>query len=81
VDLRARVVEYGRWAESLRSRCALVAAGRIEGTVDASVGEPVLSAVNGYFLVRASGDAEAASIAQECPHVAHGGRVTALRTK
>lgn len=80
-DLPARVAEYGAWAARLQSDGALVAAGRIEAALSGGSPDPSLAGVNGYFLVRAPDDGAAADIVGTCPHIAHGGRVTALRAR
>ena len=73
-----RASEYGRWA---RSRAQAV----VEGAE--LTGRPALlgsatdpgSVLSGYFIVRASDDADALAIARTVPHLRHGGTVVVRR--
>jgi hypothetical protein len=77
-DERARVAEYGAWAETLRREGGLVLAERLEArgriVEGAASGAPV-EGPQGFFLVRARDFEEAQRITRTCPHVRRGGRV------
>ena len=79
-DEAARVAEYGAWAGRLRRAGQLVGAEKLkDGTRmlegDARVDSPE-PGPQGYFLIRARDMTEAEAIAQDCPHLRHGGRVS-----
>lgn len=89
-DLPARVAEYSAWAGSLAERGALESAGELApggrllspraGGPGAQTRSPASEAgeVTGFFLLRAGSEGEAQALAEECPHLKHGGRI-ALR--
>jgi len=74
---RERTREYGAWARNLAGGAKLAQAGWV---LDASrAASSPTNEVSGYFLIRASGDAEALAIAKSCPHIRHGGSVELRR--
>jgi hypothetical protein len=77
-DERARVAEYGAWAETLRREGALVVAEKLQAQgriVDAAASGAPVEGPQGFFLVRARDVEEAQRITRTCPHVRRGGRV------
>jgi hypothetical protein len=60
-----RVAEYRRWADSLG------AIGRLERAAELDGQGPVA----GFFIVRAESEAQAETLARDCPHTKYGGRV------
>jgi YCII-related domain len=75
----ARVAEYAAWASRLRRAGRLVGAERLRNhgllLLGGSSEAAWDSGPQGFFLVRAQSDAEAETIARDCPHLRHGGRV------
>jgi len=87
-----RVHEYRRWLGSLRERGRFADGERLASSgllLSASDGGAVAAAASplgglrgrltGFFLIEAADDAEARSIAEACPHLAHGGTVELRR--
>jgi len=83
----ARVAEYNAWADSLARRGALVLGEKLATTGWSFEGQERVSRVDlgrssgehpllGLFIVRATNEAEAVTIARSCPHLRHGGRLT-----
>jgi hypothetical protein len=82
------VAEYSAWARSLGARGLIVAGEKLKDDAvvlsrkDAGVSiqaESVTSeeaAPRGYFVIRARDLVEAIAIAQDCPHLKHGGRIS-----
>lgn len=90
-ELGARIDEYRAWARGLASRGLLEGADRLEpravrlgasagGASGAAPGGAAAGedpgTVSGFFLIRAADLREARGIAETCPHLRHGGRVT-----
>jgi len=79
-DEAARVAEYGAWAGRLRRAGQLVGAEKLKDATRVLEGDARLDSPapgpQGYFLIRARDMAEAEAIAQDCPHLRHGGRVS-----
>lgn len=82
----ALVREYGEWAADLAARGLLEAGEKLalEGATLAQGTTPVPLAtsgetVTGFFIVRAASADEALALANDCPHVRHGGRVQVRR--
>jgi hypothetical protein len=77
----ARVSEYSAWARKeagaghLLSGEKLQPDARVLGTGPSSGS----ASVRGFFVISAKDDAEALSIANDCPHLRHGGRVVLRR--
>lgn len=80
------VEEYKAWAGGLARAGNLVAGEKLKderrlfGAITGS--GPVVpkgSALGGYFVIRAASDEEAAAIAADCPHLAHGGAIELRR--
>lgn len=61
--------EYGRWADSLSRLGKLDLGGKLIGPGD----------LDGLFMIRAANDAEAARIAQTCPHIKYHGHIEVRR--
>jgi hypothetical protein len=86
----ARAREYGAWARAvdarkgadivtaseLASTSTILAGGR---TRDGALPAGALGRTVGFFIIRASSDAEARAIAASSPHLKHGGSVTLTR--
>lgn len=81
---RRRIREYSRWVLDLAARGQVVGGEKLAveggfvlagGTRGGSPARENLrsAAVQGYFLIRASNDAEAERIASTCPHLDYGG--------
>lgn len=88
-ELAARVEEYRAWAHGLARRGLLEGADRLEPRAirldgaagdEASVTRGAASetpvTISGFFLIRAGDLGEARRLAETCPHLRHGGRVT-----
>ena len=87
----ARIREYAEWARRLEAAGALVSAGELDatGTLLVRAGERVveearvpasdLGVVAGYFVIRADSYRHALALANGCPHLEHGGRVSLRR--
>ena len=76
----ARIVaEYARWASALRDEGKLVIAEKLADSpaqlLGAGSSSPESDRVGGFFLIRAASFEEAQRIANDCPHLRHGGRV------
>lgn len=77
-DEAARVAEYGAWAGRLRQAGRLVGAERLSDEARLIEGDAAAAretGPQGFFLIRARDAHEAESIARDCPHLRHGGRV------
>ncbi len=82
------VAEYTAWARSLGARGLIVAGEKLKDDAvvlsrkDAGVSIETESvaleeaAPRGYFVIRARDLDEAIAIAQDCPHLKHGGRIS-----
>ena len=75
----ARVEEYKAWANEERAAGRLVGAEKLAGSFmmlgSPSGGPSNPAEPSGFFLLRAATASEAATAAQRCPHVRHGGTV------
>lgn len=81
----ARVEEYRSWAHALAERQRLVAGeelGRPDWVIEPGGRGVVLGPAGdaaglptGFFIVAARDSADAAALAESCPHLRHGGRV------
>jgi len=77
-DEAARVAEYAAWAGRLRRAGQLVSAERLKHDARLLEGDaPVASepGPQGFFLIHARNVEEAESLARDCPHLRHGGRL------
>jgi len=83
-DQQARVREYGAWARGLARQGKLVSGEKLgsggqelrpEAAAVALAPARLLGEPRGFFVVVAPDAAAAASIAADCPHLRHGGRV------
>ena len=84
--MTALVEEYSRWAGELIAENRLVSAGRLSGDNRLLSAHTVsrlgpemegnLGPATGFFIVRASNLEEAVGIAQTCPHIDYGGKIT-----
>ena len=80
-----RVAEYRDWAAGLRRQGRLELGEELagegvllpDGSAAPADGGP--GKVAGFFVIRAETPAQAASIADSCPHLRHGGRVELRR--
>ena len=79
----ARVAEYGAWAAEMAGQGMLEAGEKLAdgGTIVGAeiAGPPPIERVTGFFIVSAGDAAEAARLAQDNPHVRHGGRIAVRR--
>lgn len=69
--------EYARWSRQGRHAGAVVAGERLR-TQTYRIGdsvEPDHEVVSGYFVIQADSLAAALEVAQDCPHLRHGGAV------
>ena len=82
----ARVQEYTEWARSLNREGKLVAGEKLRDdgwVVTVRENRAAMAAelpgvgggVAGYFVIRAANYAEAAKVAQTCPHIKYGGKI------
>ncbi len=74
----ARVREYGAWAGEEAAAGRLISGeklGDLEMIVGGASSQAATPAPSGFFIIRASTQAEAQTIAARCPHVKHGGTV------
>lgn len=80
-DEAARVTEYRAWAGRLQRAGQLVSAEKLKDSARLLEGDALVASPEpgpqGYFLIRARDMAEAEAIARDCPHLRHGGRVSA----
>jgi hypothetical protein len=86
------VAEYAAWADSLRGQGKLVMAEELDqaeavvlsgagNAAPASPGEErsAIGILGGFFIVRVATREEALTLARQCPHLRHGGRVVLRR--
>jgi len=86
-DSSDRVAEYGAWARQLAADGSVVGGEKLADTgvllasseSSARIPQSDVGALTGYFVIRASDDADAARIAATCPHVKYGGRISIRR--
>lgn len=80
------IAEYSAWAAGLRERGALAGGEPLDSAAVLLTGAGVegrdvtseAGTLSGFFIIRATDQAEALAIAKTCPHLRHGGRI-ALR--
>jgi hypothetical protein len=86
------VAEYAAWADSLRGQGKLVMGAELDqaetvvlsgagNAAPASPGEErsAIGILGGFFIVRVATREEALTLARQCPHLRHGGRVVLRR--
>lgn len=80
--------EYSKWYRAAERRGVMVGGEKLSdappvvlsGTgAGGGAGREMAGAVEGYFLIRASDEAEAERIAASCPHLRHGGTIEIRR--
>jgi len=77
-DEAARVAEYGAWAGRLQRAGQLVGAEKLKDGARLLEGDATVASEpgpQGFFLIRARNAEEAETIARDCPHLRHGGRI------
>jgi hypothetical protein len=70
---------YRKWAEELRAQGRYVTGERLTPGSVSPDHEPAGDALEGYFVIGADGDRDAAALARTHPHARNGGRVVVRR--